>query len=271
MTEIKKKPYRKPRRNPINDENKSVIDALRKEFSDAKLWVGFDDSLEVNRRVIDGMKVTPGVGVTVDDHIAVLSAAIRNKIESFSEADQIIDTLLAKPKSKPKKILKTDEIPTTSDRVSDRLDFVELLFPNMTDHKTWDRISMFEMPYNFSYILGKQYMCGSSETSNCICEYKKFMYLKSVYPDSIPPENIDRVWRLHLTYTESYDAMCGLLGGRIHRNPDDNVTTNQNRSRYTVEFDTEPCGTAWADIEWTQMLTVDPTKYFIVKRIWPFV
>ena len=58
-------------------------------------------------------------------------------------------------------------------------------------------------------------------TDFVIQEYKKFMYLCMVYPNTAPSDAIDQVWHQHILYTKDYHQFClNMVKKPIHHNPD---------------------------------------------------
>lgn len=78
----------------------------------------------------------------------------------------------------------------------------------------WDRIQLFEFddPHAnqpFSKGLAEEMEWDYEFTLQVIAEYRKFMLLSSLAPDSmVPSVHIDTVWHWHLLYTKSYRLFC---------------------------------------------------------------
>lgn len=54
-----------------------------------------------------------------------------------------------------------------------------------------------------------------------IVEYKKLMYLASIYKNISPPDPIDQVWHQHILYTFDYKNFCDkYIGFFLHHNPE---------------------------------------------------
>lgn len=71
-----------------------------------------------------------------------------------------------------------------------------------------------------------------------IAEYRKYLYLCAVYNEQMaPPGDIDQVWQLHLTYTQSYwEELCmKILGRPLHHAP--MVQGREARARYYVWYE----------------------------------
>ena len=89
----------------------------------------------------------------------------------------------------------------------------------------WDTILKFDFDdpegeYVFSTRLASENFWTKNFTEIAILEYKKFMYLAATSSSMVSPsEIIDKVWHLHLVYTESYNDFCKLLGKQIKHIP----------------------------------------------------
>ena len=76
--------------------------------------------------------------------------------------------------------------------------------------------------YPFSKKLAKENKWTHTYTQLAIEEYKKFVFLGVVADHTVSPSDIiDRVWHLHLIYTQSYwqDFCPNVLGKPFHHNP----------------------------------------------------
>lgn len=77
-----------------------------------------------------------------------------------------------------------------------------------------------------------------SHARRIIAEYRKFLYLCAVYPEPMaPPGDVDQVWQLHLTYTQSYweDLCMNILRRPLHHAP--MVNGREDRARYYVWYE----------------------------------
>lgn len=95
----------------------------------------------------------------------------------------------------------------------------------MMHQELWHKIVSFELDdpsanYGFSTRLANENFWTSAFTEQAILEYKKFMYLAATVNTMVSPsEVVDKVWHLHLLFTESYQEFCHLLGKYIHHIP----------------------------------------------------
>lgn len=91
----------------------------------------------------------------------------------------------------------------------------------------WNRLQVFSLDnadaiFPFSGKLAKQENWTEEFTQKAIGEYKKFIYLCCTLPNGASPsEIIDKVWHLHLTYTEEYwEKFCpDVLHRKLHHHP----------------------------------------------------
>ena len=86
----------------------------------------------------------------------------------------------------------------------------------------WQRIEIFPMndplaEWNFSRSLCELSQWEAEFAQIAIAEYKKFMFLKSIFPEEtlLPAQIVDTVWHLHLLYTRSYQELCTALGSEF--------------------------------------------------------
>ena len=90
-----------------------------------------------------------------------------------------------------------------------------------------------------------------------IAEYRRFLYLCAAYPEPMAPSgDIDQVWQLHLSYTNSYwEELCmKVLGRPLHHQPMAHgreerarhyVWYERARRRYQQEFGEAPPADIW--------------------------
>ncbi|MCW3465295.1 glycine-rich domain-containing protein [Chitinophaga nivalis] len=91
----------------------------------------------------------------------------------------------------------------------------------------WQRINDFnpddpeaEMPFSRKLTMAQNW--SETFTQKAIQEYKHFVYLCCVSPaGASPSEIVDKVWHLHLQYTQNYwEAFCEkTLGRNLHHHP----------------------------------------------------
>lgn len=99
----------------------------------------------------------------------------------------------------------------------------------------WDRIREFsldasEVSFPFSRKLAKEENWTLDFTRKAIEEYKKFIYLCCVLPNGASPsEVIDKVWHMHLIYTQNYweDFCPNILKRKLHHHPSKGGYTEQ--------------------------------------------
>ncbi|GEN75644.1 glycine-rich domain-containing protein [Chryseobacterium hagamense] len=91
----------------------------------------------------------------------------------------------------------------------------------------WNRLRHFtpdhpDAEFPFSRKLAQEQNWTRSFTLEAIEEYKKFIYLCCVLPNGASPsEIVDKVWHLHLTYTQNYwEEFCpDILQRKLHHHP----------------------------------------------------
>jgi hypothetical protein len=91
----------------------------------------------------------------------------------------------------------------------------------------WNRLQHFTLDhpdaeFPFSKKLAKEENWTGNFTQKAIEEYKKFVYLCCIIPDGASPsEVVDKVWHLHLTYTQNYwEEFCpDILQRKLHHHP----------------------------------------------------
>lgn len=95
----------------------------------------------------------------------------------------------------------------------------------VSDHTLWTNILRFKMDnppgkYDFSIRLAAENHWTTHFTEQAILEYKKFMYLAATSNEMVSPSPIvDVVWHQHLIFTNSYTALCSILGKNIQHIP----------------------------------------------------
>ncbi len=105
-------------------------------------------------------------------------------------------------------------------------------------------------------------------------EYKKFIWLAKISRSRVvPSEIVDKVWHLHITFTQSYwhDLCRDTLGFEFHHLPSSNTKECQRLDyqhykntlkMYENEFGEKPDGRYWPVRETNKL---DISKYFILS------
>src|SRR4051812_19409164 len=76
--------------------------------------------------------------------------------------------------------------------------------------KLWENIRTFAIDdpasdFPFSKKLQQENHWSANFTATAIEEYRKFIFLCCILPEGAsPPDAVDKVWHLHLTYTSNY-------------------------------------------------------------------
>lgn len=248
-----KRPKNKP---TLTDANKPVIDALRDNLQGNKIWICKDDTLEVNRKPLEGFVCTPGEGVTAEEHTNVLLSAINNMLSNMEQAETVVEA-----------VMEFDEFEQEGE--------VHFIYPNLSDRNMWRNVVNYRMPNNFIRRLAEQYSIEQNIAVRWVLEYLKYMYIKSLHPNSVPSENIGKVCRLHTQYTKSYGDLCGILENRIHYEPIDvqiitqHTEYNRTLNRYYSEFGFAPDMISWNGCESLDVeKSVNPKRFWIIKKFW---
>lgn len=157
-----KRPKNKP---TLTDANKPVIDALRDNLQGNKIWICKDDTLEVNRKPLEGFVCTPGEGVTAEEHTNVLLSAINNMLSNMEQAETVVEA-----------VMEFDEFEQEGE--------VHFIYPNLSDRNMWRNVVNYRMPNNFIRRLAEQYSIEQNIAVRWVLEYLKYMYIKSLHPNS---------------------------------------------------------------------------------------
>lgn len=91
----------------------------------------------------------------------------------------------------------------------------------------WNRLQNFSLDtpnvdFPFSKKLAKEESWSLDFTKKAIEEYKKFVYLCCILPNGASPsEIVDKVWHMHLIYTQNYwEEFCpNILRQKLHHHP----------------------------------------------------
>lgn len=97
----------------------------------------------------------------------------------------------------------------------------------LSQQELWEKIKNFNLDdqnssYPFSKKLASENNWSLSFTQQAIAEYKKFIFLCCISPTGASPsETVDKVWHLHLTYTQNYweDFCKNTLQQDVHHHP----------------------------------------------------
>ncbi len=117
----------------------------------------------------------------------------------------------------------------------------------------------------------------------CLEEYKKFIYLAAVSETPVTPsDEIDQVWHLHLTYTQSYwiDLCQSILEKPLHHGPTKGGSNESNKyksqyrltlDKYTEVFKENPPQDIWPDCQKRfrdadKFVRLNSADYFLLKR-----
>ena len=133
-----------------------------------------------------------------------------------------------------------------------------------TEQTLWNDIASFSVDegdeaLTFARRLARENGWTEAYATRAIEEYKRFMFLAVVAGHPVTPsDQVDQVWHLHLTYTQSYwDRFCGqVLNKPIHHGPTKGGPEEAEKfdrwyqntlESYTRFFDQEPPADIWPD------------------------
>ncbi len=109
----------------------------------------------------------------------------------------------------------------------------------LTQQELWEKIKNFALDdstssFPFSKKLAKENNWPSKFTHKAMEEYKKFIFLCCISPGGASPsEPVDKVWHLHLTYTQNYwfDFCKNTLQQDIHHHPSKGGSNENEKHR----------------------------------------
>jgi len=103
----------------------------------------------------------------------------------------------------------------------------------MLNSELWKSIESFNLDYpvseyGFSTRLAEENEWTANFAAGAIIEYKKFMFLAATSEYMVSPsEIVDVVWHQHLVFTQSYNALCNILGRKI-----DHIPSTRNKTEF---------------------------------------
>lgn len=132
----------------------------------------------------------------------------------------------------------------------------------LRNENLWQRIQRFSLDaqdasFPFSKKLAKEENWSLNFTQRAIDEYKKFVYLCCILPNGASPsEIVDKVWHLHLIYTQNYweDFCPNVLKMNLHHHPSNGGNTEKSKhenwfsetlENYKTIFQQEPPEDIW--------------------------
>ena len=109
----------------------------------------------------------------------------------------------------------------------------------LRNENLWQRIQGFSIDaenvaFPFSKKLAKEENWTPEFTEKAIEEYKKFVYLCCISPNGASPsEIVDKVWHLHLIYTQNYweDFCPNILKRNLHHHPSNGGTAEVSKHK----------------------------------------
>ena len=156
------------------------------------------------------------------------------------------------------------------------------------NHKLLTDITGFEIGSDSDALTFTDRLCRENKWSmpfarRCVEEYKKFIYLAAVSKTPVTPsDEIDQVWHLHLTYTQSYwiDLCQLILKKPLHHGPTKGGRSEANKyksqyqltlDKYTEVFKESPPQDIWPDCQKRfrdadKFVRLNSADYFLLKR-----
>jgi hypothetical protein len=215
------------------------VGELRKQHAHIKWFVGKNDKIYANGRIVADVKATPADGVDMAAHIdrivqaANVCVSNTNKSENNAEPNR--------PEKKKKSI--------------------------MTDALMWKKIKHFNMPINFTKHVMSSFMVDEQTANVMVEDYKRFMYLLGIYPYAEPPHHVGLVWTLHMQYTLSYRSIVAILGMDVNSDPSSIPATDEYFRRtlnlLQKEFNSVP--NEWFNRR-KPAVTLDPSDFIIIRK-----
>jgi hypothetical protein len=127
----------------------------------------------------------------------------------------------------------------------------------LRDPKLYTSLMHFPVAEPFIEQLCHRHNWPSPFARRAIDEYKRFVYLSMVSPHALTPsDDVDRVWRLHLLHTRSYEALNRLLPRPLAYKPlAGGDWSERTRIFYLLELGQTPPPHLWTPVpvaeDWT--------------------
>ena len=159
---------------------------------------------------------------------------------------------------------------------------------NLSQPSLYADIESFEIgetniPLSFSARLGRENGWSVLYSNRVITEYKKFIYLCCISSKELTPsDQVDQVWHLHLTYTQSYwNDMCrSVLERELHHGPTKGGAEQTEKYKqqylytiklYNKEFGEKPPKDIWPSVSKRfkavdKFLRVNEVAYWVIKK-----
>jgi uncharacterized protein (TIGR04222 family) len=140
-----------------------------------------------------------------------------------------------------------------------------------------------DVSFPFSRKLARENGWSADYTQRAIAEYKRFAFLACAAGHPVSPsEDVDQVWHLHLTYTESYwTVFCPqVLQRRLHHQPTRGGATESEKfdhwyartlASYAEFFGENPPADIWPDPDSRrrakhEFVRVDRCRHWVIPR-----
>lgn len=157
---------------------------------------------------------------------------------------------------------------------------------DLSNPELWNKIAAYDFddPWvrvPFSGKLARQSGWPTRYVKMVIDEYRRFIYLACVSEELVcPSPDVDKVWHLHLTYTQDYwKRFCAeTLGQEVHHYPSSETSEADGRLRHaydrtlmllTKEFGEKPPAVVWPAVLQEDLATrtvVDMSRNVVLPR-----
>jgi len=101
----------------------------------------------------------------------------------------------------------------------------------------WDALEQLDLSQMIDKLIEEDHLGDQEYVNHCIREYKKFLHMIVLHPDTyfVPPKDIDKVWHRHILDTFKYQEFCyDFCGYFIHHLPDyEQSPSPQNQEGFT--------------------------------------
>lgn len=127
--------------------------------------------------------------------------------------------------------------------------------------------------------LARENAWSVSFAKKAYAEYLRFIYMVSISDEQLTPsDEVDQVWHLHMTYTQSYwvDLCRHVLGVELHHKPTKGGNAEQSRYKqqysdtldfYLETFSAQPPSAIWPTVE-KRFATADQFVRINKSRYW---
>lgn len=137
-------------------------------------------------------------------------------------------------------------------------------------YQVWDALRNFKFPEGFIKRLVKETGWTTRFATDAADEYLKFAFLYRFANHRVTPsETVDKVWHLHLIYSESYwDDLCGkVLMKKMHHIPGNGSDGEDFQSQYKLTLDSYKTAFGEPPIEFWPVPVEKVVKKGLIERL----